>query len=152
MSYFEDQSHVNLLQPALERWAGTPFMQGQATPGLGVDCVRFVREVYRDCGVDVDPVEKIPRYSMAWGHLGDHSQILGWMHEDPAARERIVRVDREEAVVPGDLVVFLRATHHHHLGIIDTIARVWHVSYPGAVSQITWEVLKDQPGILRYRI
>ena len=34
------------LAEILEKWRGTPYMLGQQTPGVGVDCVRFVTAVW----------------------------------------------------------------------------------------------------------
>lgn len=136
MWYFDDSTRVSQLAAALRRWEGTPFAQGCAECQVGVDCVSFVREVLRECGVDVSPAHTIPRYSLAWGIHQQHSQLLGWLHEAPAVRRSMMHIDRSEPMLAGDVIAVRVSAGVHHLCIIDADSppRVWHVPAPGCVS------------------
>lgn len=135
--YFQIPEHEQLLADSLIRWEGTPFRQHAAEAGIGVDCVRFVREVYRECGVDVGPAENIPHYSLAWGVHQDQSQVLGWLLECPDARARLGRIDIDDPWMPGDLIAVRRSQSAHHLGIVGPgSVDVWHVDIPAGVSRI----------------
>lgn len=113
--YFADPANHALLWPAIASWAGTPFMQGKCRRGVGVDCVRFVREVYRDCGVDVSALDDLPPYSMSHGIQQERSMLLDWLHGNTEARERLKHVDN--CPLDGDVLVIRRARSAHHVGI-----------------------------------
>lgn len=135
--FFSTSEREALLEASLQRWQGTPFRQHFATPGIGVDCVRFVREVYRECGIDVSPAEEIPRYSLSWGIHQDQSQVLAWLMECPDARKRLGRVDVDDPWMAGDLIVVRLNRCAHHLGIAGPQAlEIWHVDIPAGVSRI----------------
>lgn len=129
---FANPETVAALEASLPRWADTPFVQGAAVAGVGVDCIHFVREVYRDCGVDVAPASEIPRYNIAGGIFSDRSAVLGWFLETPIARERLKRMPDDTPPMAGDIAVLRQFRSAHHIGIISPCGgRVWH-SAPGA--------------------
>lgn len=132
--YFTPDKHPQL-QSALETWDGTPFAQGVAVLGVGVDCVRFVCEVYAACGVDISPVGEIPRYSLAWGTIHEDSRVLSWLLGDAQARRRLQPVDPEEPWLPGDLLGITRHRSCNHLGIVGpgNPQQIWHVAIPAGV-------------------
>lgn len=154
MYFFENPEHVVMLSAALQRWEGTRFIQGHAVAGVGVDCVHFVREVLRDCGVDVAPAEQIPAYSLRWGHHGDSSHLLGWLRGNAQARSRLESLDVASSPLPGDLVLLRRTRLHHHLGILDAAEppTIWHVDYPGGVARIAFGAASTRLHPLRYRL
>jgi hypothetical protein len=134
---FFNEARIPLLRQALRRWDQTPFRQHCAIAGVGVDCVRFVREVYRECGVDVGSAEDIPRYSLSWGVHQEQSQVLAWLLECPQARERISRIDVEDPRMGGDIVAIQRMRSVHHIGIIDPdLQHFWHVDIPCGVQRL----------------
>lgn len=49
------------LERAIGRWQGTPYRVGQQTPGMGVDCVRFVCGVLDDVTGRQTPIETLPQ-------------------------------------------------------------------------------------------
>ena len=143
MSDFFDNPEACLkLRQSLESWRGVPFLQYGTSRETGVDCVRFIREVYRECGIDVGAAAEIPRYSLAWGLHREHSQLLGWLLHNGEARERFRRVDSAEAWMAGDLLAIRRGQCAHHAGVVDPgLATVWHVDYPAGVVERSREIL-----------
>lgn len=144
MSDFFDSPEASLkLRQSLESWRGVPFLQYGASRETGVDCVRFIREVFRDCGVDVGAAAEIPRYSLAWGVHSEHSQLIGWLLRNPEARERLRRVDRADEWKAGDLLAIRRGQCAHHAGVVDPgLATVWHVDYPAGVVERSRHILQ----------
>jgi hypothetical protein len=138
MSPFFQEFDPGVLGRALARWHGTPFIEGCAQPGVGVDCVRFVREIYRACGVDVGSAERIPKYSLGWGLQQEHSRILDWLHSDGEARAKLRHLPPSETVMRGDMLVLRRGKSHHHVGLAgpEMPAMLWHCDYPGGV--VSW--------------
>lgn len=132
-AFFSTAARRNKLREALRQWHGTPFVQGCALRGRGVDCVHFVREVLRACGVDVSPAETVPAYPLFWGRHQPESRLLAWLHESPEARERTRRLSAEDPPVPGDLWAVSSGRSAHHLGILgpESPPRFWHVA-PGS--------------------
>lgn len=142
--FFDTPEREVLLAESLRRWDGTPFRQHHAEVGIGVDCVRFVREVYRECGVDVGPAEDIPRYSLAWGIHQDQSQVLAWLLDCPEARATLRRVDVDDPWMAGDLIAVRRSQSVHHIGIVGPGANeVWHVDIPSGVSRIAAPAVRE---------
>lgn len=151
--YFGVPQRVAMLEAALERWEGTPFGQGCAECQVAVDCVGLVREVLREAGLDVGPVENIPQYALFHGVHHKHSPLLAWLHEDNAARKALDRVDRDAAALPGDIYAMRVSAGVHHLCILDAQSRLWHVPIYGAVAhfELTEAVRKKSVVILRLR-
>jgi cell wall-associated NlpC family hydrolase len=129
---FTNPELVDRLELSIGRWAGTPFIQGAAVPEVGVDCVHFVREVYRDCGIDVAPAGDIPRYKLATGIFSDRSAVLAWLLDNPVARIHLKMMPPDAEVMPGDIAVLRQYRSAHHVGIVSPCGeRVWHAA-PGA--------------------
>lgn len=142
--FFDTPEIETTLAASLRKWEGTPFRQHCAQPGIGVDCVRFVREVYRDCGIDVTSAEDIPRYSLAWGIHQAESQVLAWLLECPEARAKLGRVDVDDPWMAGDLLAVRRSQSVHHIGIVGPGAvEVWHVDIPSGVSRIAATAVRE---------
>lgn len=145
--YFDSDDRKDQLRESLQRWHLTPFAQGRAAAGVGVDCVRFVREVYRECGVDVACAAEIPCYSLSWGVHQEGSQVLAWLLENPQARRRLARIDPEDPMMPGDLVA-VRSTRAlksvHHAGIVGSEGEtMWHVDIPAGVQVLQWWAIRQ---------
>jgi len=49
------------LERAIGKWQGTPYRVGQQSPGVGVDCVRFVCAVLDDVTGRTTPIETLPQ-------------------------------------------------------------------------------------------
>lgn len=154
MWYFDDARKVGLLKLSLEKWAGTPFAQGCAIVGAGVDCVCLVREVLRDCGVDVSPAEEIPAYSLAWGVHHRHSPLLGWLHESVDVRRVLRRIDPDAPWMPGDIAAVRVSLGAHHMVIAGAEAepRIWHVPVPGVVCSVERGDWWDLRAVVRMRL
>jgi cell wall-associated NlpC family hydrolase len=142
--FFDTPEREDLLAASLRKWEGTPFRQHAAVPKVGVDCVRFAREVYRECGVDVGPAEDIPRYSLAWGIHQDQSQVLAWLLTCQEARAMLGRVDVDDPWMAGDLIAVRRSQSVHHVGIAGPGANeIWHVDIPSGVSRIAATAVRE---------
>ncbi|GEM_PF-2954667 len=154
-AYFENEERVEQLAASLERWHGTPFLQHHAKPGVGVDCVRFVREVFRECGVDVSSAEDLPRYGLSWGIHQAESQVLAWLLQERSLRKRFARPEPREPWIPGDILAVRRSLSVHHVGIAGADTHeVWHVDIPAGVTRIDWEAARGHleiAGIFRLR-
>lgn len=135
--FFAPIERQKALQAAILRWQGTPFVQNAGECGVGVDCVRFVREVWREAGADVSEAEKIPSYELSWGRHQDKSQVLAWLHDNLAAREMLARVDYEEGrePLPGDLILVRprQALSCHHVGVVFDYQIFYHVHISAGV-------------------
>lgn len=147
-AYFSTRPRQERLAAAVSRWVGTRFLQGAASPGVGVDCVRFVREVYRDCGVDVSALDTLPAYSLGWGVQQERSQILEWLHAT-ADRRALRLMDPTDEPLDGDLLLLRRARCAHHLGL-RCRGLIWHVGLHAGVSAIG--SIHDLPDPLIYRL
>lgn len=143
--YFNDTGRLVLLRSALARWQHTPFCEGVAVVGRGVDCVGLAREVYRSCGVDVSSVDRIPRYSLSYGIHHRHTPLLAWLHDDEQVRQQFRRMDAEAEPLGGDLWFARAAQGVHHVAMVggERRPRIWHVPVGGSVSGM------DQAGFLR---
>lgn len=140
--FFGNAINQSGLLAALKRWEGTPFIQGQSAPGVGVDCIHFVREVYRDCGVDVSAAN-IPRYSLAWGIHQSQSQIIDWLLAEPAARRRFAVLDPLDDWLAGDLIAIQLSSAAHHVAIVSPdLNDLWHVVVPGGVTRAAAKVMR----------
>lgn len=152
---FADPLRRASLAVALARWRGTPFAQGMAVPRAGVDCVRFVREVYRDCGIDVSPAERIPAYSLHYGRHHCWSQILGWLLRDPDARRRFRRRCPETEPLAGDLLLLRTGASEHHITICgpEPTPRLHHVDLEKGVISVDWRAaVQNLPFTLNLRL
>lgn len=139
--FFSDPARAAALVEALGAWEGTPFVQGHAVRGAGVDCVRLVREVYRAAGADVALAERIPSYSLNWGRLHAHSALLGWFREDAGVRRALRSLSADAPPMPGDLWAVRGARAAHHLGVLAPTGdrpecAFWHVPIHGTVHAV----------------
>jgi hypothetical protein len=124
--HFENDANFLALELQLEEWRGTPFAQGEAIPGRGVDCVRFIEAVLVGCGA-IKPVP-MPPYTCRGGGpemLAAFLQVMAAIPEmtpiwsrssgappPPPARGRVLLVSSGKAL--------------HHLAILAEPPTVWH--------------------------
>jgi cell wall-associated NlpC family hydrolase len=145
--YFADTARASALTAALESWRGTPFVQGHAKRGVGVDCVHLVREVYRAAGVDVSPAERIPAYHLQAGRLDTHSALLAWFRHDADVRQALRPIFADTPPIIGDLWAVRSARSAHHLGVVAsrpvcggrTEWVFWHAPLEGTVCTVPLE-------------
>ena len=108
------------------RWLGTPHRNRMAKPGVGVDCLGFVRAILVATGT-LPPFE-FPFYDPSWG-LGRASNIM----------ERVLKLCTNVEIFPanhapafGDLIIFAVGRQSNHVGIFLDGA-IWHVRTNGVV-------------------
>lgn len=143
--YFENKARADLLNEALLSWHGTPFAQGQQRKGEGVDCVRFVSAVMEEVGLPVPVLDGV-EYSLNEGRHTEHTRLMAWLHDDPAARAHL-RVVEQPAL--GDILAVRQHSGPHHLGIASDSRTVWHCDQRLGVCLVS---LKRFTHIHAYRI
>lgn len=94
-------------------WIGTPFHQNAALKGIGVDCGRFLTEVYGACGIAVP--RDLEHWPKDWMMHADGEQYLSIIRK--FARE-------VESPQPGDVILFRFGRAYSHSAIIVEYPRV----------------------------
>ena len=113
--YFASRyDRVAALKTALESWRGTPFRQRSLVKGAGggVDCAGFLGFAFWECGA-IPHAISVPPYDVNHAEHSEQSLIRDWF-ERADVRQRVRRVDEDEAHVDGDIVfpIVGRAEHH----------------------------------------
>ena len=104
-------------------WVGTPWQHNQACKDGGVDCVQFVRAVYKAIGADVGKTQNYYRQPVG-------NSLLDYLDSLP----HTYRVD---AVAPGSLLVFKIGGVPHHVGIAVDENTFIHASQKAGVVEQT---------------
>lgn len=93
-------------------WIGTPYQHQASTKGVACDCLGLIRGIWRE-RYGAEP-EAPPSYTPDWGEGGGHEVLM------EAALRHLVPVAREDAMRPGDVLLFrMRAgAVAKHLGIL----------------------------------
>ena len=93
-------------------WIGTPYRHQASTKGVACDCLGLIRGIWRE-RYGAEP-EAPPSYTPDWGEGGGHEVLM------EAALRHLVPVAREDAMRPGDVLLFrMRAgAVAKHLGIL----------------------------------
>lgn len=102
------------------KWLGTPHKNRMAKPGVGIDCLGFLREVAVDTGV-LPPFD-LPFYNPSWG-IGREFNVIERVLLDCCHSQR---VKAHEEIEFGDVVVWTVGRQSNHVGIVLDGA-VWHV-------------------------
>ena len=89
------QQRQNVVQEAIS-WQRTPYHHQGNLKGVGVDCVMFMIEVYRRCGLLSDLVDPRP-YSHDWHMHRSEEVYLGGVEQ---------LADRVDVPQPGDIALF----------------------------------------------
>jgi NlpC/P60 family putative phage cell wall peptidase len=114
---------------AARRWIGTPYRHQASLPGIGCDCLGFVRGVWRDV-IGVEP-EITPPYSPSWAEAGDGERLLEALsrHFQPVARADCR---------PGDVLAFRFRAHlpATHLAILTTSMQMAHAHSDARVVEV----------------
>jgi cell wall-associated NlpC family hydrolase len=98
-------------------WVGTPWRHNQALKGHGVDCGRFLIEVYREAGV-IPPFDP-GNYSRQWNLHRSEEVYLD--HIQTYAKEITVG-----DLGPGDVAIFKYGLTYSHAGIVFEAPRLLH--------------------------
>lgn len=147
-------------------WAGTPHRPGVATPGVGVDCVRFVASMLDACYAEAAPGAlgdadaQVPPYAQDAGIDEDDDRVLGgptvrWFLERYPNAPRLsdpIGVIPERCITrhaaPGDVLVLRVGRGINHVAICGLSGgSVWHAmassAGPGARGMVTMSSLGD---------
>lgn len=102
----------NVLKEA-RSWIGTPFRVGSAKKGEGVDCSKFVFEVFH--GVGLVPQIEIESPPGVYCMRRNPSVVLAWLDSHP---EILSPIGKDlDAVHPCDVLTFYYGRIVHHLAI-----------------------------------
>ena len=93
-------------------WIGTPYQHQASIRSVACDCLGLIRGIWRERH-GTEP-ETPPPYTPDWGEGGGHEVLMG------AALRHLVRVDQDDAMRTGDVLLFrMRAgAVAKHLGIL----------------------------------
>jgi len=110
-----DSSTRNSVLSEARTWIGTPWHHQGALKWVGVDCARYLCEVFHNAGLtpEIDPRP----YPADWHFHRDEERFLGWLSE--YAEE----VDSPE---PGDVAVFKFGRCFSHGAIVTAWPNVIH--------------------------
>lgn len=120
--YFDSAEHLRKLYQVANTWMGTPFMLNAAVRGAGVDCVRFVAEVMKECGQL--PHYEFPHYTIDGGDHLKASLVEQWLRPHPL----FTGIALDQLRYPGDVMEFRvgrGVTHHVGLYMGDAFQRIW---------------------------
>jgi len=121
--YFDNPERLAQLKAECESWQGTPFAQGIAGKGQGVDCIHFVIQIISACGIPTDKLGEVPRYSVLEGRHTVNTELLKWLKDSPLAKEHLRPVDELRA---GDIAACRSRLGVSHLGLAASKRAVWH--------------------------
>ncbi len=102
---------------AARRWIGTPFHDGAALKGIGVDCAQLVRSVAIETGVA--KVEPTGGYSHQWMLHKNDDRLIDFV------RRYAAEITQERAG-PGDLVVYRVGRAFSHVAILTGPGTIIH--------------------------
>jgi len=105
------------LVAAARTWLRTPFRDGAALKGVGVDCAQMVRSVAIEAGIA--EVEPTGGYSAQWMLHKDDDRLIDFI------RRYAVEIPQEKADV-GDLVVYRVGRAFAHVAILTGPGTIIH--------------------------
>ena len=111
-SYFADAERRAQMRAEAESWLGTPFFHRGNIQGAGADCVHFIAEVMRACGVIEGYV--FPPYSRDWQKHQTRSLVLEWLEACP----RFARLPDADSPLPGDVSCHRVNKCVHHCALV----------------------------------
>lgn len=100
-------------------WLGTRWHHNQCVKGAGVDCGRFIHSAYLEAGL-VDPAD-FGQYQADWMLHRSEERYLAWVEK---------YLDRVDAPLPGDVVVWRYGHCFSHGAIVVDWPRVIHSYRP----------------------
>jgi len=111
--YFNSEERLLKLRGVAASWIETPFEIGASVRGAGVDCVRFVAEVLKECGQI--PGYEFPSYTIDGGNHLKRSLVEAWLLPHPL----FLQLSGDPAdLMPGDVLEFrIGRGVAHHVGL-----------------------------------
>jgi cell wall-associated NlpC family hydrolase len=109
------------VQKEAHSWIGTPFHDNAAIKGVGVDCGRFLVQVYQTVGISVPNLSDLAQFPTGWFLHKDRERYL----------EIIAKYTRQvEYPQPGDIVMFTIGRALAHSGIVLEYPTIIHALQP----------------------
>jgi len=104
-----------------ESWIRTPFKEGAALKGLGVDCGRILCCVYREAGFNTPDIKTLPHFPHGW-----------FLHRNGEDYLDIVKNFTKETdeSLPANIVMFRIGRQWAHAGIIIQWPKIVHAIDP----------------------
>lgn len=114
------------LQEILDRWEGTPYMDGQRMCGQGVDCVRLVEAILEELFDFEDDftVERVAQDSACH----DERTVTRVMNQ--LQRRYPHTFDTSDEVQPGDIVIINQGKGPGHCAIVGTRVNIVYHAIP----------------------
>jgi len=119
----------NELVAEARSWIGTPYRHQASLKGVGCDCARLVRGLWRSfCGPEPEP---LPPYSPAWAEIGG-AELMG-----DAARRHLLPVELTVIEV-GDVLLFRwrEGMPAKHAGVLVSAGRFVHAQEGAKVTEV----------------
>jgi cell wall-associated NlpC family hydrolase len=113
-----------------ESWLGTPYQLGQRVKGAGCDCVTFIVEVFRACGI-YEPTEELGFYGREWwANAKDDLYLLRLMRYAAKTAEAVSFYSLNAA--PGNILLVRAGDSpvYNHGGIVLRWPRIAHAIVP----------------------
>lgn len=123
-NFFDPPERQAALDQAARAWLGTPYFACQGSRGHGVGCVELQHELWVEVGAC--PRLELPRYTADYGHHATQGQLLRFLLDHPALRDRLVFVPPAGRLLPGDLLGCRSGRVDHHLAQVIQWGKVVH--------------------------
>jgi len=127
---FADQATEKLRQ-VIQLWENTPYMPGQQVVGVGVDCVRFVCQVFKALhNLPEIPLEKVP----ADASMHSREGAIRTMRKIMKAYAPIVQVT-DGSIEPGDVIIvgYAGGGPGHAMLVGTTKNAIYHADSTGVI-------------------
>ena len=136
--YFDPPERRQQLKAVLATWAGTPFVEGASTPGEGCDCTRFALGVLGGCGMPIDELPPLPRFSLREGRHREETRLMVWLHSSDWSKAHLSRALKDDPAHPGDVIACKPhgSLGANHLAIAESAGVYWHCDLSVGVTTI----------------
>jgi hypothetical protein len=132
--YFDSIRARKKLIAACEFREGTPFREGMSKPKAGYDCAHFVRDCFKEAGIDTSRFDACPRISLNAGRLSSTSLLIEWLHN--IGLSALTRFDGDQPVMCGDILCIKERLSCIHIALAVSDEWAWHVPANGSVCRI----------------
>jgi hypothetical protein len=139
--HFNNENRQKLIIDACNSREGTPFREGMSKNGAGYDCAHFVRDCYKEAGVDTSLFDKCPKISLNAGKLSSTSLLVEWLHS--IGKDGLVRLDDDCEIMCGDIICIRERKSCIHIALAENNEWAWHVPYASVVSRIPVSIFRN---------
>ncbi len=117
------ESRQALVQEALT-WLGTPYHASGQVKGAGTNCAQFIYGAAKNAGVFPSGTPEPRWYTPQLATHTRDERLIGYLHSYGA------REIAEDAVQPGDVVVYRSGQAHGHIALIVSWPTIIHALAP----------------------